>query len=132
MTLKVKGGEIELSPLEYAVEERGSDGYAVATGRNVELAIKTVISEALRQEGAVRDLIRQVQNMRKEADLNVEDRIQVGIAGDDQLQRSLEQFQDYFLTEVLGTKLSATLEHPVHEKVVNLNGADVRIHIAPD
>jgi isoleucyl-tRNA synthetase len=132
LTLDVKGGEINLSPLEYSVEEQGRDGYAVATVRNLEVAIKTGLTEELRQEGSVRDLIRQVQNMRKEADLNVEDRIRVGITGDDHLQRSLEQFHDYFLAEVLGTKLSATLEHPVHEKVVNLNGADVQIHIAPD
>jgi len=74
--------------------------------------------------------MRQVQNMRKEADLKVEDRILVGISGDGHVEKSLTRFQDYFLAEVLGTRLFPKLDHPEHEKAVNLGGANVSIHIA--
>ncbi|MBA7685271.1 hypothetical protein ES703_93689 [subsurface metagenome] len=94
------------------------------------MGINTELTNELIQEGTVRDLIRQVQNMRKEADMRVEDRILVGISGDGHVEKSLMRFQDYFLAEVLGTRLFPKLDHPEHEKVVNLGGADVSIHIA--
>jgi len=128
--LQVDGQSISLAPEEIHIEEEGVAPYAVATSRDVVVAVNTQLTDDLVAEGMVRDLIRQVQNMRKEADLRVEDRIQVGIAGDRQVLDSLNRFQDYFLTEVLGTQLATNLEHPEHQKVVNLNGVNITIHIA--
>ncbi len=130
LTVRVGAEQVVLAPGEVLLNEEGVAPYAVATWKDVVLAVDTSMTDELQQEGAVRDLIRQVQNMRKEAQLNVDDRIVVGIAADERISRSLSNFEEYFLAEVLGTQLSSSLEHPDHQKVVNLNGADVQIHIA--
>ncbi|MEE9465317.1 MAG: isoleucine--tRNA ligase [Candidatus Neomarinimicrobiota bacterium] len=129
-TLETEAGAVTLEPEEIIVTEKAIPPYAVASSREVLVGINTTLSPELIEEGTVRDLIRQVQNMRKEADLKVEERIQVGITGDAHVTQSLGRFQDYFLTEVLGTRLVKNLERPIHQKVVNLNGADVSIYIA--
>ena len=121
---------VTLEPGEYILEEDSKEDFIAATSRELTVGINKYLSEELRQEGLVRDLIRQVQNMRKEADLRVEERIVVGISGDEFVDNSLARFSDYFLAEVLGTALFPNLDHPEHQKVVNLGGASIRIHIA--
>ncbi|UCH11604.1 MAG: class I tRNA ligase family protein, partial [Fidelibacterota bacterium] len=128
--LQLEDGTITLEPSEIIIEEQAAAPYSVATSKELAVAINTELDDALLQEGIVRDLIRQVQNMRKEADLRVEERIVVGITGDGDVEESLKRFEDYFLTEVLGTGLYPKLDHPEHQKVVNLGGASVSIHIA--
>ncbi len=130
VTIEVEGEAVTLEPEEILVNEDGVPPYVAATSRDLAVGINTELTDELLQEGTVRDLIRQVQNMRKEADLRVEERILVEITGDGHLSRSLQRFEGYFLAEVLGTRLVENLESPIHQKVVNLNGADVSIHIA--
>ena len=53
----------------------------------------------------VRDLIRQVQNLRKDSGLKVEDRIEIEINGSTVLNNAVESYESYFMNEVLGVKL---------------------------
>jgi isoleucyl-tRNA synthetase len=128
--LQLEGRTVNLEPEEILVEEVAVAPYSVATSKEMAVAINTELDDELIQEGIIRDLIRQVQNMRKEADLRVEERIVVGISGDGNVEKSLTRFEDYFLSEVLGIGLYPKLEHPEHQKVVNLGGVSVSIHIA--
>ncbi|MFC1543447.1 isoleucine--tRNA ligase [Candidatus Neomarinimicrobiota bacterium] len=128
--IEVEGNTTTLAPEEILIDDKGMSPYVVATSRELAVGINTELTDDLIQEGTVRDLIRQVQNMRKEADLRVEDRILVGISGDGHVEKSLARFEDYFLAEVLGIQLYPKLDHPEHEKAVNLGGSNVNIHIA--
>jgi isoleucyl-tRNA synthetase len=69
------------------------------------VGISTEISESLKQEGLVRDLIRQVQNLRKDSGLKVEDRIEIEINGSKELNNAVVSYESYFMNEVLGVKL---------------------------
>ncbi|MFC1583619.1 isoleucine--tRNA ligase [Candidatus Neomarinimicrobiota bacterium] len=128
--ISINGQDIALESTDILVTEEGVAPYVVATSRDLAVGINTELSDELKQEGLVRDLIRQVQNMRKEADLRVEERIMVGISGEGMVEDSLTRFEDYFLTEVLGTALAPKLDHPEHQKVVTLGGVSIQIHIA--
>ncbi|MCH8327645.1 MAG: class I tRNA ligase family protein, partial [Candidatus Marinimicrobia bacterium] len=132
-TVAIHAGDAvyDLEPGELLLIESGIEPWSAATSRDIIVGVNCELTVDLRDEGLVRDLIRQVQNMRKEADLNVEERIRVGISSGSEMERSLNRHGDYFLAEVLGTELTASLEHPAHEKVVHLNGVEVQIHIAP-
>ncbi|MCH7940093.1 MAG: class I tRNA ligase family protein, partial [Candidatus Marinimicrobia bacterium] len=130
ITLEIAGRSEQFQPADLNVKEQAVPPYSVATSRDLVVGVNTDLTPELIEEGTIRDLIRQVQNMRKEADLRVEERILVGITGDGHLTKALQRFEDYFLAEVLGTSLVENLESPIHQKVVNLNGVDVSIHIA--
>ncbi|MDR1029419.1 MAG: isoleucine--tRNA ligase [Treponema sp.] len=65
------------------------------------VALDTEISPALAQEGDVRDLIRGVQNLRKEAGFAVTDRIRLTLFGSPRLQAAWTSFTDYVAAETL-------------------------------
>ncbi|MDQ5971844.1 MAG: isoleucyl-tRNA synthetase [Patescibacteria group bacterium] len=83
------------------------------------VAIDTKLTPALKQEGLMREVIRQVQNARKQADLQVDDRIELRLsASDEDLQKALKTHSDEIMAETLTTKLSdKVLKHTSETKV---------------
>jgi isoleucyl-tRNA synthetase len=65
----------ELSPEEVIVERRGKEGWAVAGEDGLTVALDLALDAELELEGRARDLIRRVNTMRKEAGLEITDRI---------------------------------------------------------
>ena len=66
------------------------------------MAIEAVLTPALRAEGLVRDLVRHVQTLRKEADYRLDERITVGLfALDAEMRAAVASFEDYFKGETL-------------------------------
>ena len=76
------GGFI-LEPGEYTLEYLPLEGIGdVEGGYGMVISLDTTITEALRLEGYARDVIRLIQDMRKDADYNVTDRITLSIIGE--------------------------------------------------
>ena len=71
----------ELGPDEVLVERAGKDGWAVAADAGVTVALDTAVDDALALEGRVYELIHRVNSMRKDAGLELTDRIALTIAG---------------------------------------------------
>ena len=69
------------------------------------VAVNALISDELKNEGIVRDLIRQVQNLRKDSGFKVEDRIKVNVKSDEIVKFALNQNIDYFKNEVLAVDI---------------------------
>ena len=69
----------ELGPEEVLVERAGKDGWAVAGDAGVTVAIDTSVDEELAREGRVYELIHKVNSMRKDAGLELTDRIALTI-----------------------------------------------------
>jgi isoleucyl-tRNA synthetase len=91
----------------------------IKKGKKLEVNLETKITPSLQKEGLARELIRQIQQMRKEADFNVEDRIETYCqATDKKLNQAIEFFADHkdysIKKETLSTKL-------VSEKPSKLN-----------
>ena len=106
VTVEVEGETVELAPEEIIVNTEPAEGLAVANDRGVTVAVDTVITPALQAEGLVRDLVRQVQTLRKEADYRLDERITVGLLGlDDDTRAAMAPFQGYFCDETLCTDL---------------------------
>ncbi len=80
----------ELGPDEVLVERAGRDGWSVAADAGVTVALDTAVDDGLALEGRVYELIHRVNSMRKEAGLELTDRITLTIGGadDDLLQHS--------------------------------------------
>ncbi|MGH8907306.1 MAG: isoleucine--tRNA ligase [Egibacteraceae bacterium] len=74
---RLKVGSWTLEPGEFDVRTRARPGFAVAEGDGFAVALDTTITPELAREGAARDLIRAVQELRKQADLELTDRIHI-------------------------------------------------------
>ena len=88
---------------------RGLRGPAEA-GHAVGLQLE--LDEELRREGLAREIVHAVQSARRDAGLEITDRIELALAGDDELLDAAREHQAYIAGEVLATSLSWTAGSP--------------------
>lgn len=86
-------------------------GWLVASDHGITVALDIHIDENLKQEGLAREFVNRVQNLRKESGLEVTDRIEVRFHADDELQKSIANFNTYICSEILANSVV-----PVGEK----------------
>jgi isoleucyl-tRNA synthetase len=112
-----KTGSIELDLGEDGVVQLGSDGleiirtglegWSVETENGLSVALDTELSPELVKEGLAREFVNRIQNMRKEADFDVVDRITIGFEGSEELEEAVEAMEDYIKSETLAEEISA-------------------------
>jgi isoleucyl-tRNA synthetase len=105
--LAVDGQSLRLEPEDVLVEVTSPEGYAVAQGNGLLVALNTVITPELAMEGQARDLVRFVQDARKAAGFEISDRVRVTIQskGERGLEPLLEGFSEYVRAETLADSL---------------------------
>ncbi|MFI3258359.1 MAG: DUF5915 domain-containing protein, partial [Spirochaetales bacterium] len=109
LSIDVKGKIIELTEEKIVIERIEKSNLCVVNDGTLTVALDSEITDELRLEGYVRDLVRGVQNLRKENGFEVNDRIRL-IAGCTQkehyadLQKAFNDFSDYIATETLCTE----------------------------
>ena len=81
------------------------DGFTASGDDHVTVGLTTKLTKKLIQEGIVRDVIRQVQTMRKNANFAVEDRIKIYGILDGEVGKAIRSFEDFFKNEVLAVEL---------------------------
>ncbi len=104
LQLEVEGEEIELSPEEVLVQENPREGLAVASERGVTVAVDVVVTAELAAEGMAREVVRRVQNLRKEAGFNLDDRIVTGYQAEGELAVAIEAWRDFIAAETLSVE----------------------------
>ncbi len=99
----VSAGGFTFAAAEVLVEERAAEGYAVASDPGVTVALDTTLTPDLEAEGLARELVRRVNDLRKDAGFAIADRITLRYAGD--IAPTIERFADLVRTETLATEL---------------------------
>jgi isoleucyl-tRNA synthetase len=98
--------------------------------RGDKLTLDLVITPELRREGLAREVIRHIQNARKNAGLNVDDRIVVSLqATDEQLQRAIDEHAKEILAETLASGLLASDSMYEHVSAVKVEGEELSISL---
>lgn len=131
-TLKLPSGPIELQQDEVQVRLLAKEGWAAAQGPQCVVVLATELTEELVQEGLARDLVRLVQDRRKEVSCDFTDRIEIVIpTASEQLAKAIESFRAYIqketLADLLVVNLVASLEGV--EGVVQVADVDAKIEV---
>ena len=100
----IRVGGHELSPDEVLVERGGREGWAVAEDHGVTVGLDTALDDELRLEGQVLDVIHQINAMRKDAGLELTDRIVVTLPTE---QSDLLRHADWIKQETLAVEIRA-------------------------
>ena len=110
LTIDVADKSVELNSEKVLVERIEKDDLKVVNDGTLTVGLETKVTDELKKEGYVRDLIRGIQNLRKESGLNVTDRIILTYSGDDDLKAAFVKFSDLVCNETLATKVDYTSE----------------------
>ncbi|GCE12729.1 isoleucine--tRNA ligase [Tengunoibacter tsumagoiensis] len=106
LDLVIAEKQISLTPEEIEVVSTARPGFVTAEERGYIAALDTTITQDLREEGLVRDLVHFIQDMRKKAGLNIEDSIGLAVYTDDaSLVHLLHDFRDAIMRETLAANM---------------------------
>jgi isoleucyl-tRNA synthetase len=87
---------------------QSKDGYAAVMLNYKKVAINTVLTQDLINEGLAREIVSKIQNLRKTSNFDIADRIEIEYSADKEVKDALKQFKKYVMDEVLATKLTET------------------------
>ncbi len=104
--ITVGGREHTLSADDVLLAMRAPDGYSVEREGAHAVALDLSLDEDLRTEGRAREIVHAVQNARKNASLQVEDRIVLSLSGAEQLSAAATAYRDYLAGETLAVELT--------------------------
>lgn len=123
-------GEFTLEPEEVLIERHAAEGYAVATDAGYTAAVSTEVTQELRDEGIAREVVHMVQNLRKSSELEISDRIQLGIVTTEPISTALKAHVMYLVEETLAASFHLDQElSGGAEETFNLDGEQVKISL---
>jgi isoleucyl-tRNA synthetase len=125
--VNVDGAEHELGPGDVTLVMQPLDGYQVETeaGRAVALALE--LDDELRREGLAREVVHAVQAARKEAGLEVSDRIALSLGGDPGLVEAARTHEQYVAGETLATSIDYDADGSA--RTARIEGRELRIAV---
>lgn len=130
LVMSVDGETFTLETEDLVVSRTGLSGWQVETEDGLTVALDTQLDEALIAEGIAREVVNRIQNMRKEADFDVTDRIQTTVSGDGTVEQVVLAQVEYIsvetLTDHLTTKNPAVFDF---RKDWDINGHPVTVTI---
>ena len=128
ITLKVDGKQIELLPEEILIDIKNREGLGVESDGQTTVGLSTSLSPGLLEEGLCRELVHQIQNLRKEAGFEIENTINTAIGGGIK-EGILKKFKNYIMKETLSRSLAGEFEEDMFVREVRVNDKNIKIGI---
>lgn len=105
ITLEVEGKSFMLLSDEVQVNQEGAEGFAIFEDKGYVAALDTQISEELFAERLAREVVRRIQTLRKDADFDIADRIEVVYQASERFEKAITAFASYICDETLADRL---------------------------
>jgi isoleucyl-tRNA synthetase len=129
-TIDVGEQSIELGADDVLIETSSAEGFACGEDGGYLTALDTSLTDELVREGFARELIRTVQEARKQAGLEVSDRITLGVSGTPAVESSLAEYRDYLMSETLATDWAIDQTDPLYRESRTLDDDEWTIEIS--
>jgi len=104
--IAIDGSDHTLGPEDITLALQPLEGYEVEAEAGHAVALQLELDDDLRREGLAREIVHAVQIARKDAGLEITDRIALTLTGDQDLINAAQAHQDYLANEVLATSVS--------------------------
>ncbi len=108
IAINVDGEEVVVDATDVDIISEDIPGWLVSNEGNLTVALEVELTDELKNEGMARELINRIQNLRKDAGLEITDRIDVSISVDERIKRAVDSFDEYIKTQVLADSISLT------------------------
>jgi isoleucyl-tRNA synthetase len=125
-------GPFLLEAGDVTVSLKAPPGWAGVAERGTQVIVDAHITEALSQEGMARDIVRHIQELRRKADLEMEDRITLYLCTESEhLKQAIQNHQAYIASETLCVSWSqeSLSQDDVHRATVKVEGQPLTIEL---
>ena len=129
LTLPINGSEYTISREDIEILHEDIKGWMVESDGSITVALDTELDEELIDEGFAREFVNRIQNMRKEAEFEVTDRIKIYHASTKRLGKALNRMAGYIKQETLATELSDVPPGSLALAHADVNGEQTAIAI---
>jgi len=126
--ISLEGQEIKLLPEDVEIRTDSKEGYATFIDTDLTLALDLSLNDELVEEGLAREIINRIQNMRKESDFSVTDRIEIYL--DDlspNIDKAIKNKQNYIMNETLAVEISYKSDDNFKLKEITIGDESLRI-----
>lgn len=120
--------QIELNSENLLITMQGKDGFAFSGEGEIGVVLDTHITEELKEEGFVREILSKVQNMRKDKGFEVLDNINLYVSGNEMLEKVVKKNEELIKHDTLALKVIYNEEKPGYAET-NINGESLNIDV---
>ena len=111
LDVTIENGEmVRIESVDVEIFSEDIPGWTVANEGSLTVALDITVTDALRTEGVARELVKRIQNIRKESNFEITDRIVVELTRSEQTDKAVVDFADYISTQVLANEIK-TVDH---------------------
>jgi isoleucyl-tRNA synthetase len=103
--INVEGQALTVEAVDVEIISEDIPGWLVANEGSFTVALEVELTDELRQEGMAREIINRIQNIRKESGFEITDRINVALAPNEEVEKSVAAFGEYIKTQVLADSI---------------------------
>ncbi|GAA0116789.1 isoleucine--tRNA ligase [Clostridium senegalense] len=127
VNIEVNGTDIELNSEKLLITMQGLEGYAFAGEGEMGVVLDTTITQELREEGHVREILSKIQNMRKENGFEVADKINIYVTGNEMLENIIKKFEEQIAKDTLAVEI--VYGGNANYQEVKVNGENLKLTV---
>ena len=124
ITLKINNEDLEVTSTMVDIRIDAKTGFNIGMENNDYVILNTNLDEELINEGIAREIVSKVQLMRKNAGLELTDRIIINYEASDKIKKAINAFEDYIKKETLATEIEKNVqngeEFSINEEVIKI------------
>jgi isoleucyl-tRNA synthetase len=121
ITVSLEGQDFQIAVSDVEIITQDIPGWQISTTGKLTVALDVTISDELRDEGLARELVNRIQNIRKESEFDVTDKIVITIEKNSDLIKAVEKNYTYICSETLAEKLV------FEDRILNNKGSEVEL-----
>src|SRR5690625_607892 len=103
------GPSVKITLEEVEIQRTGLESWSVETEEVISVAVDTDLTPELLQDELSREFVNRIQNMRKQSDFKVTDRISIGFAGSDELKQAVQATIETIKSETVAEEVQLSL-----------------------
>jgi isoleucyl-tRNA synthetase len=127
-TLTIESADLVISTEDVFISSQDIPGLLVANNKGMTVALDITMNEGLLEEGIARELVNRIQNMRKDAGLEVTDRIKLSITQNDKIESAIVSNRSYICGETLADEIFICETEPKNAVAVEFD--EIKTYIA--
>ena len=129
ISLQLSSGDtVQIEAVDVEIFSEDIPGWTVANEGNLTVALDIVVTDELRTEGVAREIVKRIQNLRKESGFEITDRIAIHLTHSEYTDRAVNNYKDYICGQVLANTIDLS-EHLQNPTILDFDEYTIQVEI---